>query len=135
MSRDRRPPVSLTLDPAHYRIRIHKQTLQSLGNPIYVQFLVNPEEGYIAILGSDRPISGGTANRVRLSGTKGSPQQSAEFYSSTLISRLSNMIGGADLRYNYRMTGTVDHANRVAYFSFEALEYTERRRKHCGEGI
>ena len=135
MSCDKHPTVSLTLDPARNRIRIHKQTLQSLGNPIYVQFLVDPEEGYIAILGSDRPISGGTANRVRLSGTKGSPQQSAEFYSSTLISRLSNMIGGADLRYNYRMTGTVDHANRVAYFSLKALEYTERRRKHCGEGI
>ena len=135
MSRDKHPTVSLTLDPARNRIRIHKQTLQSLGNPIYVQFLVNPEEGYIAILGSDRPISGGTANRVQLSGSKEPAQQSAKFYSSTLISRLSNMIGGADLRYNYRMTGTVDHANRVAYFSFKALEYTERRRKHCGEGI
>ena len=135
MGCDKHPTVSLTLDPARNRIRIHKQTLQSLGNPIYVQFLVNPEEGYIAILGSDRPISGGTANRVRLSGTKGSPQQSAEFYSAALIPRLADMIGGADLRYNYRMTGTVDHANRVAYFSFKALEYTERRRKHCGEGI
>lgn len=82
MSRDKHPTVSLTLDPARNRIRIHKQTLQSLGNPIYVQFLVNPEEGYIAILGSDRPISGGTANRVQLSGSKEPAQQSAEFYSS-----------------------------------------------------
>lgn len=43
---------------------------------------MNPEELYIAVLGSDKPISGGTANRVRMLDTT---QQSVEFYSAILM--------------------------------------------------
>ena len=50
--------ASLTLDPLRNRIRIYRQTIRLLKNPAYIQFLVNPEELYIAVLGSDKPISG-----------------------------------------------------------------------------
>lgn len=56
----------MTIDLKRSRFRIHKSTLNKMGNPQYVQFLVNPEEMFIAILGSDRPLAGGTANRVKL---------------------------------------------------------------------
>ena len=55
----------MTIDLKWNRFRIHKSTLNKMGNPQYVQFLVNPEEMLIAILGSDRPLSGGTANNVQ----------------------------------------------------------------------
>ena len=51
MSRENQPQASLTLDPFRNRIRIHKKTIRRLGSPAYVQFLVNPEELYIAVLG------------------------------------------------------------------------------------
>lgn len=95
----------LTLDPVRNRIRIHRQAIRLLRNPAYVQFLVNPEELYIAVLGSDKPISGGTANKVRLSDTT---QQSVEFYSSILLNNFSEMVGGFDLRFNYQLTGEID---------------------------
>lgn len=122
----------LTLDSVRNRIRIHRQTIRLLRNPAYVQFLVNPEELYIAVLGSDKPISGGTANKVRLSDTT---QQSVEFYSSILLNNFSEMVGGFDLRFNYQLTGEIDPVNRVAYFSFKTVKQMERRRKYGREGI
>ena len=58
--------VEITIDPLRKRIRIHRETLKQLRYPAYVQFLVNPEKSYMAVLGSDRPLRGGTANRLRI---------------------------------------------------------------------
>lgn len=102
-----------------------KSTLNKMGNPQYVQFLVNPEEMFIAVLGSDRPLAGGTSNRVKLVQT--SRHYSVEFYSNTLLCALVNMIGTLDFQYSYRMSGEVDVANRVAYFSMKTLKKNERR--------
>ena len=100
MNHENQLQAYLTLDPARNRIRIHRQTIRLLKNPAYVQFLVNPEELYIAVLGSDKPISGGTANKVRMSNTS---QQSIEFYSTILIKNFSELLGGFDLRFNYQL--------------------------------
>ena len=105
----------MTIDLKWNRFRIHKSTLNKMGNPQYVQFLVNPEEMFIAVLGSDRPLTGGTSNRVKLVQT--SRHYSVEFYSNTLLCALVNMIGTLDFQYSYRMSGEVDVANRVAYRS------------------
>lgn len=48
--------VEITIDPLRKRIRIHRETLKQLHYPVYVQFLVNPEKSYMAVLGSDRPL-------------------------------------------------------------------------------
>ena len=104
MNHENQLQAYLTLDPARNRIRIHRQTIRLLKNPAYVQFLVNPEELYIAVLGSDKPISGGTANKVRMSNTS---QQSIEFYSTILIKNFSELLGGFDLRFNYQLTGEI----------------------------
>ena len=114
----------MTLDIKRNRFRIHKSTLKKLGNPQYIQFLINPEEMFIAILGSDRPLAGGTANKVNLIQL---PNQSVEFYSNTLLDGVINMIGLIDFRHSYRLSGEVDAANRVAYFSMKTLKKNERR--------
>ena len=78
----------MTIDLRRSRFRVHKSTLNKMGMPQYVQFLVNPEEMFIAILGSDRPLSGGTANNVQqFQLTK----HSVEFYSNTLMSALADI--------------------------------------------
>ena len=116
--------ATMTLDIKRNRFRIHKSTLKKLGNPLYIQFLINPEEMFIAILGSDRPLAGGTANKVNLIQL---PNQSVGFYSNTLLEGVINMIGLIDFRYSYRLSGEVDAANRVAYFSMKTLKKNERR--------
>ena len=82
----------MTIDLKWNRFRIHKSTLNKMGNPQYVQFLVNPEEMFIAVLGSDRPLAGGTSNRVKLVQT--SRHYSIEFYSNTLLC-LTELCGSA----------------------------------------
>ena len=79
---------------------------------------------FIAIFGSDRPLAGGTPNKVNLIQL---PNQSVEFYSNTLLEGVINMIGLIDFRYSYRLSGEVDAANRVAYFSMKTLKKNERR--------
>ena len=45
---------AILIDLKKYRIRIHKNTLRSIGDPNYILLLVNPEEHTLAILRSDR---------------------------------------------------------------------------------
>lgn len=119
----------MTIDIKRNRFRIHKSTLKKLGEPKYIQFLINPEEMLIAILGTDRPLAGGTANKVNLVRT---PNRCVEFYSNTLLDGVLNMIGILDFRYSYRLSGEVDMANRVAYFSMRSLKRNERGRPTDG---
>ena len=115
----------MTLDIKRNRFRIHKATLSKLGYPRYIQFLINPEEMFIAILGSDKPLAGGTANKVNTVEMTG--YHSVEFYSNSLFEGIIGMIGLLDFRYSYRLSGEVDVANRVAYFFMKTLKKNERR--------
>ena len=114
----------MTLDLKRNRFRIHKSTLKKLIDPKYFQFLINPEEMFIAFLGSDKPLAGGTANKINLVRLQ---YQSVEFYSYALLEGVVYMIGMLDFRYSYRLSGEVDIANRVAYFSMKTLKKNERR--------
>ena len=42
------------------------------------------------------------------------------------MSAFVDMIGILDFRYSYRVSGEVDVANRVAYFSMKTLKRNER---------
>ena len=39
----------MTIDLRRSRFRVHKSTLNKMGMPQYVQFLVNPEEMYVRL--------------------------------------------------------------------------------------
>ena len=125
--------AEMTIDLKWSRFRIHKATLHKLRDPEYIQFLINPEEMFIAILGSDRPIAGGTANRVQL--VERRSRYSIDFHSNSLLSCLVNILGAIDSGYSYRLSGEVDAANRVAYFSLHTLKKIERRPLKNGEGV
>ena len=119
----------MTLDLKRSRILIHKSTLKKLNDPKYIQFLINPEEMFIAFLGSDTPLAGGTANKVNLVRV---PNQSVEFYSNSLLEGVVNMVGMLDFRYSYRLSGEVAAVHRVAYFSMKTLKKNERRKPTDG---
>jgi len=124
--------ATMSIDLKRNRFRIHKATLSKMGNPQYIQFLINPEEMFLAILGSDKPLAGGTANKVNLIQA---PNQSAEFYSASLLTGVLKMIGRLDFRYSYKLTGEIDIANRVAYFSMKNLKKHERSTLSDGKRV
>ena len=127
--------VEITIDPLRKRIRIHRETLKQLRYPAYVQFLVNPEKYYMAVLGSDRPLRGGTANRLQISPDSLHSTQSTELYSSILLESLSPLLGGMNPAYNYRLSGEVDVENRVAYFSLKQIQPVAHRRHHGSKEV
>lgn len=127
--------ANLTLDMKRNRIRIYRATLRALGDPAYIQFLINPEELYIAILGSEIPLSGGTANRVKIPNSRLDGKLSVEFYSAALLDGIYSIFGVLDREYNYRLTGEIDQVNRVAYFSLRTLKRIERRKLNDGQRV
>ena len=127
--------ANLTLDMTRNRIRIYRATLRALGDPAYIQFLINPEELYIAILGSEIPLSGGTANRVKIPNSRLDGKLSVEFYSAALLDGIYSIFGVLDREYNYRLTGEIDQVNQVAYFSLRTLKRIERRKLNDGQGV
>jgi hypothetical protein len=127
--------ANLTLDMKRNRIRIYRATLRALGDPAYIQFLINPEELYIAILGSEIPLSGGTANRVKIPNSRLDGKLSVEFYSAALLDGIYSIFGVLDREYNYRLTGEIDQVNQVAYFSLRTLKRIERRKLNDGQGV
>lgn len=87
-----RPVVVVDLKKC--RIRIHKNTLRSIGDPDYVLLLVNPEERTLAILHSDRsdPLA---------------HHKPSELYSRSLIKSLRDICSNWEDNQSYRLYGKV----------------------------
>lgn len=83
MKKDSLNTPKIVIDSKNSRIRIHRNTLHLLGNPEYIQLLVNPEQLTLAILSSPKQK---TANAVRWD--KIAESQSCELYSKILIRQL-----------------------------------------------
>ncbi len=124
--------ANLTIDLKRNRFRIYRKTLHGLGNPAFIQFLINPEELYIAILGSDKPIPGGTANKIHLNLEM---KSCIEFYSAALMDGLFKIFGALDYAHSYHLAGEIDQANRVAYFSLHSLKKAARSPENDTQGI
>ena len=55
MASDTSNVPALSIDFKQNRIRVHKKTLRLLGSPDYVQLLVNPADGVIALRRLEQP--------------------------------------------------------------------------------
>ncbi len=132
MNKENSMAARLTIDLKRYRFRLHKKTLRLLGHPNYIQFIINTEELCIVILGSDKPIPGGTANRIVVDF---SIKDREEFCNSTLQAEIVKIYGGLDFQYSYRLSGEIDETNRVAYFYLNTLKKIERRPTDDRKGI
>lgn len=122
MSNENALPARMTLDLKHNRFRMSTQTLHYLGNPSYIQYLINPEELYIVILCADSPIASKTAKKIYLRKYHGC----VEFYSTAFLDSLIKIFGKLDYQCSYRLFGEIDQVNHVAYFSLSTLRKNER---------
>jgi hypothetical protein len=103
---------AILVDIKKYRIRIHKNTLHSIGDPDDVLLLVNPEERTLAILRSDR--SDPRAHHIsRVSLAK---RKSFELYSRSLVKSLRDVCSDWQDNQSYRMYGEIIPNEGVAQF-------------------
>ncbi len=108
-----RPAISVDLKK--YRIRIHKNTLHSMGDPAYVLLLVNPEERTLAILSSNN--SDPRAHKI----TKASllNKKPSELYSRSLVKSLRDLCSNWQDNQSYRIYGEIISNEGVAQFHMD----------------
>ena len=112
--------VTISIDMKKSRIRIHRATLHILGDPKYVQILVNPEKMNVAIKSVENYLPGDQTHtvykRVLLS------DNSYEIYSKSFVKKLYDVVGDLDTRHSYRMSGRLMPAHKAAVFSMKTLK-------------
>ena len=103
----------LLIDLKKGRIRIHKRTLHLLGDPEYVQFLVNPADQVLVVRKSTRLDSLSQHVRWNLIGGK----QCCDFYSRHLLRSLQGVHYGWEENRSYRIYGQIHEKENLARFS------------------
>ena len=101
------------------RIRIHKSLYAALGEPHYVQLLVNPKVRKIGIRAVDSASA--FAQPIKISKQK-STEKCYEFYSSILLDKLYEEMKLSDKNGSYRIEGIVLPEKKTALFSFDSIE-------------
>lgn len=117
--------VTIAVDTKRYGIRIHKALFRQLGEPKYIQLLVNPYEGIMAIQTVEQELSGDQTHRIvekRMSSEK-----SYEIYSKSFIRKLREVEPRIEDGSTYRLWGNLIPSLKVAVFSLKTLQRTERQ--------
>ncbi len=125
MSEPKGEAVFMAVDMRRRRIRIHKTVIHLMGNPKYIQFLVNPEEMVVAIRSVEQDNPGDQTYKVsqRLLTSK----SSYEICSSLLIERLCNVMGVFDHEISFRLSGYFVASRKMAVFPLDSFEEIERQ--------
>lgn len=102
----------ICIDFKKSRFRIHKNTLRMLGNPDYIQLLVNPHENILAIKCSIREDR--LAHFVQLE--RFPAKNSYELYSNSLASTLLQNNQHLHHGSSYRFYGSLNTTHGIALF-------------------
>ncbi|MPM03038.1 hypothetical protein SDC9_49297 [bioreactor metagenome] len=102
----------IVVDFKKYRIRIHKNTLLSLGSPEYIFLLVNPKERTLAILRSDRF----NPRAHRISAVLLQSGKPIELYSRSLVKILCDVCNDWQDHKSYRLYGDIIPNEGIVHF-------------------
>ena len=129
MSDHNSPTVLLSVDMKKYRIRIHKATLHLLGDPPYIQLLINPASSIVALKSVSRSTSKDQTHRVPKKTLRSS--NSVEIYSKYFIDKLIELVPDLTDGNCYHMTGTIIPSENMAVFSFKTLRPFDEEDTPC----
>lgn len=104
---------TLCIDLKKNRIRIHKCTLHLLGDPEYIQILVNPDRHMLALRKSKRTDH--AAHRIIISSLNS--RYYYELYSLTFLQKLRKTNDGLENNQCYRIYGEFSPKEGIAHFS------------------
>ncbi|MDD4422898.1 MAG: hypothetical protein PHD46_07665 [Eubacteriales bacterium] len=115
--------TTMSVDLKKFRIRIYKTVIHQIGDPKYIQLLVNPDEMAVAIRSVEHELSGDQTHRV--SERQLRADNSVEIYSRPFISKLCEVVSGLNVGYSYRLSGVVIPAEKTVVFSLKTLQIIE----------
>ncbi|MGM9936792.1 MAG: hypothetical protein ACI38A_05560 [Candidatus Ornithomonoglobus sp.] len=116
------PDVTISIDLKKNRIRIHKRILHLLGDPKYIQLLVNPRNKYVAIRGVEVTIPGDQTERINPPDMMS--DCSYELYSRLFVKKLCQVAGNLEPN-TYRLVGGIIQSHNMAVFSLKTLTRIE----------
>ncbi len=108
--KEQRPVIFV--DQRKKRIRIHKVTLRMLGNPAYIQILINPVTMSLAIKSCDKKA------RLALRVPK-RKNDCCDLYSTNLVKLFYGICSKWDNFSQYRLYGKYVSLHNLAYFKME----------------
>ncbi len=112
--------TQISIDLKKFRIRIHKESLHFIGDPQYIQFLVNISSRLVAIRAVDKEQVDLQTHRVDQ--TRMESDFSFEIYSRPFIERLCKEFDCFNKGNSYRLTGTAIKSERIAVFPLDSLQ-------------
>lgn len=115
--------TQMSIDLKKFRIRVHKESLHLIGDPKYIQFLVNISSRLVAIRAVEKEQVDLQAYRVDQNRMES--DFSFEIYSRPFIKRLCKEFECFDKGCCYRLTGTAVQSEKIAFFSVDSLQKIE----------
>lgn len=109
--------LSISVDLKKYRLRIHRNTLNALSVPQYVQLMINPKEMCLAICGTDKALA--ETHKVSLSQLNA--EISYEIYSKKLMTELCTIVPNLDKGKSYRLYGRKIVGTNVVLFPMTSI--------------
>jgi len=116
--------ITMAIDLKKYGIRIHKNVFRLIGEPRYIQLLVNPTAKTVAIRGVEQSYTKDQTHRINRQ--KMNSDNSYEIYSKDFVQTLCKVVGGLDEGYGYRMNGSIVPKEKLAVFSMDTIQRFER---------
>ena len=121
MNNNSKIPI-ICVDLKKSRIRIHRTTLSLLGDPSFVQLLINPKTSELVLLRSVQEDY--LAHKVRYEKFK---TDSYEWYSRELIRRIVEVSPNLLQNNSYRIEGTVENKGSLARFKLTNAVRIEKK--------
>lgn len=122
--------IYISVDIKKYRIRIYKSVLHLLGNPAYIQLLVNPADRLVAIKSVPDDAPGNHAHKV--SRMVMESDHSVEIYSQTFIMKMLEAADMENICGIWRMTGAFIPAENMVLFPMSTMKKTQPE-EQCSE--
>lgn len=117
--------TTILFDYKKNRFRIPKDVCRSLGNPAYIQLLINPSEMLIGIKAMDFEIRG--EQTFKITKRMNTPKDSVEFTSKSFMCQVRNLLPEVQEGHSYRLTGTVMAEKRIAIFKLNTIRCIDRQ--------
>ena len=111
--------VTIAIDPKKSRVRIHKIILHKLGDPKYIQLLVNPNNKHVAIKAVENAAPGDQVERITRIAMMS--ENSIELYSKVFMKKLCKLVDDFDPSCSYRLSGNIISAHNMAIFSLDTI--------------
>jgi hypothetical protein len=112
--------TQISIDLKKFRIRIHKESLHLIGDPRYIQFLVNIKSRLVAIRAVEKEQVDLQTHRIDQSRIES--DNSFEMYSRPFIDKLCEEFNCFNEGNSYRLTGTAIQDERIVVFSLDSLQ-------------